>query len=133
MKEFTLPAGVYWIGDLCYVVDDEVWQKFLDEAAYVGNTMAQHIDGILYLAFDTEWGDGTYKDQYGNEYDVDASMIGIIPAADVDASDMPGGHIFDFKTEFTARRKENGLLVFGHVQIVTDGSDQPNDDDVGSW
>lgn len=133
MTQFILPAGVYWIGDPCYIMSDDKWQVWLDEVKEADNTMSGEVDGLLCIGLHTEWGDGTYNDQYGNEYGVDAGMIGIIPAEGVAITDMDSGHFFDFKTDFVVKREDKGLLVFGHVQIVTDGSDQSDEDEEESW
>jgi hypothetical protein len=92
LTEANFPAGEYYIGDLCYVLPDElyhgVWgDKFGYETGYFTdgkNAFAMH---------HTSWGDGSYEDEEGNKYSVDAGIIGIAPAALLKSRDEPGRYI----------------------------------------
>lgn len=79
---FTLPAGTYYIGDLCYALDgdvyDNIWGKkhHYNDGLYVRNT-----DQAYFGMHRTESGDGVFKDENGKEFYVDAGHIGIASAS----------------------------------------------------
>ena len=70
----------FYIGDICYVLSDEmyfgVWDKlhgFDDGCFEIPGT------GYSFAVGSTAYGDGVYVDDKGNEYGVDAGVIGIVP------------------------------------------------------
>ena len=80
-----MQSGTYYIGDLCYVMHDR-WDEFC------ALTCSGHCvldgefnlkDGTRFATFTTRWGDGTYRDELGNEYPVDAGLIGCIRVDDI--------------------------------------------------
>lgn len=83
----TMPAGNYYIGDPCYVIPDADWSRFCEvmnkaqEATPHGEYEAAifEFDGKQCFVSPTNCGDGGYYDQFGNEYGVDAGVIGAIP------------------------------------------------------
>jgi hypothetical protein len=120
----TMPAGSYYIGDLCYVLDDD-WDEACsmffagrsDHGVNQGGFTLR--DGRNFVCFNTAWGDGGYEDNYGRMYGVDAGCIGAIqvPAG----SKAPwGGNIVEFKNAFECRKEGRGTLIFGDVIIETD-------------
>lgn len=123
----TLPPGEYVIGDHSYNIPEDQWQKVLDESGYFGDqcwaTFRTH-DGRVghVVAFPTTWGDGTYLDQQGREYGVDAGLIGIIAVEDLDLAriDTELAHQLDFVQSFSCDA-EGGTLNFGRVSIDTSG------------
>lgn len=79
-----VPAGEYWLGDPCYSVRDEDWIPWLEAADYTNERVLwAQIPGTEYwaLGLSTQWGDGCYLDEQGNEYGVDAGLIGLVPVA----------------------------------------------------
>lgn len=146
-----MQAGYYYVGDLCYVLHDE-W----DEACYLffrgrndhGCNQGEFnlADGRRFVSYNTKYGDGGYLDQYGNEYSVDAGLIGCIrvddigldPASFVDKPDgyhHEGGCIFHFKKDFVCSggktRDWDGVIRIAHLKIETDPSNDEQDDDTG--
>ena len=130
----TMPAGKYYIGDLCYVMHPE-WDEFC------GVTIADNVclegefnlkDGRRFATFNTKWGDGLYFDQNGVQYGVDAGLIGCIRVEDIqdpdfDAEDPPG-RIVEFASDFYVSggrsdqyRDWDGVIQIGHIRIETDG------------
>ena len=78
----AMPAGRYWVGDLCYVLHDaweSVWR--LPDGAHALP------DGRRIAVFSTIHGDGIYDDEQGREYAVDSGSIGCILAADIRQAD----------------------------------------------
>jgi hypothetical protein len=108
-----LPAGKYYIGDLCYVIED--WSTFCD-MTLAGQTVLEgeiNFKGTPIASYCTMWGDGVYSDEEDNEYSVDAGLIGCIP---VDAVTKPDGLKFGRLVEFTEPFRTysvNGKIVFG--------------------
>jgi len=123
----------YWIGDLCYVMRDEDWQDFCSVSTSNNDFITGDIalsNGIEVSYQGTAYGDGTYKDQFGNDYDVDTGLIGIIKLSDIkdqEANYLAGGHIFEFERMPTARY-DRGVIIIGNVRIDTDYSDEDDGD-----
>lgn len=76
-----LPPGEYYVGDICYVLDhnvyDDIWgTKFkFEDGKYTINYDGYH--GVFAVA-STAHGDGTYRGSNGKYFDVDAGVIGIV-------------------------------------------------------
>ena len=128
----TMPAGRYYIGDLCYVMHPE-WDECVDLFfPYVpGQPAGRGVegeftlkDGRRFASFGTAWGDGTYNSNIGTEHMVDSGSIGCIQIEDIrdttynDLEQL--GAIVDFTQPFEVRKVSLGLLRFGHVDIETD-------------
>ena len=127
----TMPAGRYAIIDLCYVMHD-VWDECCDLFFPTGHpprgiegefTLK---DGRRFASFSTAYGDGTYRSNIGTEHSVDAGIIGCIRVEDIrDHEYTPEflaklGAFVEFDQPFEVS-SDQGLLVFGHVQIETAG------------
>jgi hypothetical protein len=131
------PAGKYYVGDLCYVMHDE-WDEVCglffegrdDHGCNQG--MFKLKDGRTFASFNTKYGDGAYFDQNGEEYGVDAGLIGCIALNDIDLNAdgnfTRGGQIIQFDSDFTVsggdsyenRRDWDGVIRIGHIVIRTD-------------
>lgn len=128
-KEF--PSGKYYIGDPCYVVSDDNWHNLLEETDYFRNE-EQSYRGFRILAGDTAYGDGTYSDNYGREYPVDAGLIGIMPidVIDNDKYDLTKnycpGNFIDFECNFIVTI-DNGVFKFGNIIIDTLGETEEDE------
>jgi hypothetical protein len=131
----TMPAGEYYIGDLCYVMHDE-WDEvcgFICDhergSAIEGEFTLK--DGRRFAVYNTAYGDGVYYDQHDNDYGVDAGVIGCIRTADISESDkenIPDGHVHLFEKEFPTYT-DGGKLYFGDVVIDTDPDYEEEYDD----
>ena len=119
-----MPAGKYYVGDLCYVMHNE-W----DEACNLmfdpmngdpGEGVFSLKDGRRFAIFGTAYGDGVYDDQEGREYCVDSGSIGCIKVEDITEDEIREdlGNIIDFPNEFYVK-KNGGELIFGRVWIKT--------------
>jgi len=131
----TVQAGEYYLGDPCYTVPDHLWHKLLDSANYFeANTPIGTVEGHEVLAFSTKYGDGTYRDQQGVKYPVDAGLIGLVPVELVektegDAAKKSGcSRIIKFDRAVTCY-SDDGVLHFGDYVIDTRGSDDNLFDD----
>jgi hypothetical protein len=116
----TFSKGTYYIGDPCYVVSDDNWDKLLDNTDFFQNE-DQSYKGYQILAGDTAYGDGTYTDNYRREYGVDAGLIGIFPIEAVDnkyGNVEELGSIVEFEEDFVVEIN-NGVFKFGNIIINT--------------
>jgi hypothetical protein len=126
-----MPAGKYYIGDLCYVMDDVEWDEFCSitiDGQRVLDGEFQLKDGRRFATYGTAYGDGVYYDQYGHSYSVDAGLIGCILVEDIRAEKYENlldlGSIMEFDKSFATSGGRNdegweGLIQFGHVLIET--------------
>ena len=121
-----MPAGTYYIGDLCYVMTDGEWEEFCS-ITIKGNRCLdgefEFKDGRRFATYGTAHGDGEYHDQYGHTYSVDAGLIGCIRMEDIRADKYDNllrlGAIQEFASAF-ATSEHQGQIYLGHVIIDTD-------------
>lgn len=119
-----LEPGKYWIGDLCYVMDDE-WSEVCDliiDGHDVKDGGFRLMDGREFVSFSTAYGDGTYFDADGRSYSVDSGGIGAIRVEDIasfDSSNAELGNVVEFTKPFIAEYVD-GVIYFGKVAIDTD-------------
>jgi hypothetical protein len=132
----TMPAGRYYIGDLCYVMHPE-WKEVCD-LFFPANHPPRGVEGEFTLAdgrrfasFSTAYGDGTYYSNINTEHSVDAGIIGCILVEDIrddEADDMETlGAIVEFDKPFEVS-SDGSSLVFGHVVIETGYDDEEEDE-----
>jgi len=137
-----MPAGEYFIGDLCYVMSDEEWLEVCDLTTQGSRLIEgefQLKDGRRFAMYNTAYGDGTYHDHYGFSYSVDSGTIGCICTADIKANKYPSlgdtqdlldlGAVQTFGIDFVTGggRGEpgwEGLIQFGHIVIETDPTEE---------
>ena len=124
----TLPKGTYFLGDPCYAIqDDERWQKIVnhmydgshDSDADVMKISSKNgkTDACIFYG-STAYGDGRYEDQNGNEFPVDAGLIGLVPMSVANPESMvlsECGKLVNFVREVEISWDE------GHF-VITDGS-----------
>lgn len=120
-----MKAGTYYIGDLCYVMDDKEWDEFcsLTISDYeCKDGEFQFADGRCFATYGTAYGDGTYNSNIETTHAVDAGLIGCILVEDIRANKYPDisklGAIVEFKEDFETSY-ENGNIKFGHVEVYT--------------
>lgn len=85
LNHVTLPAGTYFCGDGCYVLDDELWQS-LCEVMFPGNdskgfNVFVEIDGLPAFFWGTIHGDGVYAGvSNGQHFDlpVDSGSLSLV-------------------------------------------------------
>lgn len=134
-----MPAGRYYVGDLCYVMTDEEWSEFCD-LTIRGNEVLdgefQFRDGRRFASYSTMYGDGLYQDQHGRKYSVDAGLIGCIRVEDIRAnkySDISQlGAITDVSVDFVTGggrgdRTWGGTIQFGAIAIETGDVEEEED------
>jgi len=130
--DMSMPAGKYYIGDLCYVMTDEEWEEYCtlttDGTKFVDGEF-QFKDGRAFATYGTKYGDGVYYDEYGFSYSVDSGGIGCILVKDIRKKDtedrLDFGAVMKFEKDFVTgggRGTEGwqGDIQFGHIIIETD-------------
>ena len=137
-----MKAGVYYVGDLCYVIRDDDW----DEVCSITTTKTECLhgefalsDGRKFAMYGTYWGDGEYCDQQKRRYLVDSGTIGCVLMSDItgrkndirldDIFDTRGGQVIEFKEDFYTNRNEDGVIKIGHVVIDTRSDDTAVEED----
>ena len=73
----TLPAGKYYVGNPCYHINNEKWSDYCDQVVFAQDKKTV-FNGKNTCCFNTAYGDGCYQDQFGNNYGVDAGLIGVV-------------------------------------------------------
>lgn len=124
----TMPAGKYYVGDLCYVMHD-AWDQcvnlfFPDSGHGQVEGEFELADGRRFASFGTAWGDGEYRSNINTLHSVDSGSIGCILLSDIRDTTYPLDHlqqlgaIIDFEAPFEVEA-DQGLLKFGPVEIET--------------
>lgn len=123
--QYTAPPGDYYIGDLCYVFNDEFYEKVFGGQDYQSGLYRQAGSKNFFLVDNTAYGDGLYLGSDQREFAVDAGIIGITPMSCREKNDG-GGHIYTF-TEPVDCRFKNGRFSFRsgttNLMIDTTGDD----------
>jgi hypothetical protein len=140
---FIAPAGRYYIGDPCYSIADNHWGQWLTNAGLDNEDDTNMLTGTIVdsfdaYAFNTAHGDGTYLDQNGREYDVDAGLIGLVPLSYLEANNVEIEKDWTFVTfdRPTECISFSGILCFGNITIRTDYDEEEEeevDEDEEDW
>ena len=133
----TMPAGKYYVGDLCYVMHDE-WDEccelfFAGRSDHGCNTGEFNLkDGRRFAIYSTAFGDGYYPTNCGANLGVDAGSIGCVRVEDIDTKNPDNntslGHIYRFENDFEVET-DGRVLTFGDVRIDTDPYADDYDED----
>jgi hypothetical protein len=128
--ENVMPPGRYYVGDLCYVIED-AWHEVCSLMfAGKGNNEGQFTlkDGRTFVIYGTRYGDGTYESNLGTRHSVDAGVIGAMLESQCDQKYehiAELGAFIDFPQPWTHsgsggdRRGWDGVIRLGHVEIQT--------------
>jgi len=129
--EVEVPAGSYILGDPCYAVPNHEWGQLLQSCNYfenpVGKITRHDKSDYHVVAFGTRWGDGTYRGSDGNDYPVDAGLIGLVPVEMVE--DLADHTIVEFNRDTLCVNDGSGNLRFGHITIDTELADEEDEDE----
>lgn len=117
-----MKAGTYYIGDLCYVVDNDKWKHF----CFAFNDLENDneyvtLDDIEFAQMWTKYGDGDYSSNVDRFFGVDSGSIGCINVKYLDLSNLDHlkNFFYTFEEDFEVIRRDDGTLCFGHVEIYT--------------
>jgi hypothetical protein len=128
--EVIVPKGSYVIGDPCYAVPNKEWDSLLQSCNYFESPIGYVKNGLQkfpVLAFGTKWGDGCYRGTDGNEYPVDAGLIGLVPVELLE--DLLDHKVVNFSKDTPCVDDGSGKLKFGHITIDTDPEDEPEEEE----
>ncbi len=129
-----MPSGVYWVGDLCYVMRD-CWEEVC-ELLFEGRTdygcnqgEFQLKDGRRFSMYNTQWGDGTFESNGFSQFSVDSGSLGCILKDDITdpSADFKLGSTIDFDKEFEVS-SDGGTIFFGDKVRIYTGYDEVEDD-----
>jgi len=123
----TLGPGTYYVGDLCYVFEDDDWDVVCSKSFDPMN--GSSMEGVFnmtgdrkFALFGTAYGDGEYYDQFNNRYLVDSGTIGCVMVRHATRKDMLDmkffGNVVEFKEPFDVS-KEGTSIMIGHLFIET--------------
>jgi hypothetical protein len=130
MHTVRVPAGRYYLGDPCHVIDSQDdWMELLETCNFFQGSPIGTLKGHQVLAFGTAYGDGSYDDKYtGKIVGVDAGIIGLVPEALMDLPAVDGiGFMVEFKYDTEATDDGRGDLTFGEHRFDTAGIDDDED------
>ncbi len=99
IKKATFPPGTYYIGDLCYALDDRLYDRVFGEDYDSGYYSQKNNSNHMFMLSDTGIGDGCFKGTDKHEYCVDAGILGIASESVLDPEKAPyeGGKMHTFK------------------------------------
>jgi hypothetical protein len=115
-----MPAGKYYVGDLCYVMTEEEWDEacelFFAKKGKSSCAEGKFIlsDGRAFVCFNTFYGDGQYTSGRSYSFDVDSGSIGCIEVGDVSEKLPNSAVVVEFAEAFVCKA-ENGVMWFGDL------------------
>ena len=77
----------FYVGDICHVLGDRIYHGIWGAHGYEDGEWTDPETGLSFAVAGTVYGDGTYFDEVGNEYPVDAGVIGVVPLELVEKED----------------------------------------------
>lgn len=130
-----IPAGKYYVGDACYVIDDAKWMDFLETGFWPAEKKGEVVfeyEGHKCFAHHTAYGDGVFTDtKTGARLPVDAGMLSAIPLALVAKRSLEDvaklGIIVEFEKETEVSYNDGTFYIGGHT--IHTGDDGEVDED----
>lgn len=131
-----MKAGTYYVGDPCYIFDKS-WDEIITNNDYFSERKEYNLYGYQCWVGQTAYGDGCYADNEGNEYAVDAGIIGVLPVELInldkctsleDINNSPYMHIIEFTEDFCVDY-DNGTFYIGDFRIYTDEKEDDSYDE----
>lgn len=141
-------ANIVYVGDLCYCLNDAVYQEAIELADYEGKfdstISGMHVEGAF---VSTQYGDGSYIGSDSREYAVDAGIIGIVnitSAAATEGEDFESfsklGRVIKLPkygpTQYEISRDEDGTITveirqgkFKEVIAIVTGDTEEEEED----
>lgn len=131
-----MPSGVYWVGDLCYVLHDcweEVCELLFEGRDDYGCNEGefQLKDGRRFSIYNTKWGDGVFDSNGFGSFSVDSGSLGCILREDIKDNDasIDNGKIIQFDEEFSVYRICSTISFGDKVSIDTGSHEDDYIDD----
>lgn len=142
---YIYPAGKYYVGDLCYALEDSVYTNVWGgQHKYKMGSYLIESNGKqgMFSVNRTLYGDGLYYDENSDmEFMVDAGIIGILPYDLCDPNEIKngminGGHIIESSTEVEFDSNDGYFVITynknednNSMIIIETGVDSDEDDD----
>jgi hypothetical protein len=121
MKE-TFGKGEYFIGDICYALDDKIYDNIWGKVHGYKNGCF-NVDKSKFVVSGTAHGDGCFMGSDGVKYGVDAGVIGVVPSILFKKEDTSfhGGRLVKVKKELTFETDGKGLfrIVIDAKELIT--------------
>lgn len=123
----------FYLGDVCYVLNDEVYHGVWGKAHYEDGAWEDPKTGLQFAVAGTAYGDGEYVDGENHVYGVDAGVIGLVPLEMVGKTDgLELGRVFISGGEATFEA-ENGVFFVempnGEHVIINTNEEETEDED----
>jgi hypothetical protein len=117
-----------WIGDPCYILQDELWDDACNQIFKSGKE-AVHVITVndkgkkfSFVQCGTFYGDGCYPSQTGFEYGVDAGCLAIVPEELIhkdDNHDETLGQLFEIESgSISLQTDGKGTFIFSDGEKV---------------
>lgn len=109
----VLPAGEYYIGDLCYALKHNLYDTVFGPRYELGHYWTFRPNEAFMVGGYID--DGSYRGSDRKVFEVDAGIIGIASMATLDPAKAPysGGHMYTFKSPIHVRFHNNKFNFFG--------------------
>lgn len=128
--KIEIPAGKYWLGDPCYVIESDDWSKvceafFADENQGKSVVQVDLGNGNLVVLCNTAWGDGEFRSSKGHILPVDSGTIGLVSQAyDPEfKSNFDLMSLVEFPVDTTVDNF-GGIMYFGTIRVDTKGEEE---------
>jgi hypothetical protein len=122
MVKATFGKGKYFIGDICYALDDKIYDKIWGEQnKYENGCFEIKSLNSKFAVASTYYGDGSYKGSDGNIYGVDAGVIGVVPSTLFGKDKtLDGGKVINVKKElkFIADNGKFTFIIDGEKLVI---------------
>ena len=111
-----MESGTYYIGDLCYVFEEDDWDEICGLMFNSENDGYIEYKGFTMFFANTKYGDGTYTDQYGYDYPVDAGLIGAVAIKHLSEefvrviNNGKLGQVHEFERSFTCSEDDGDII-----------------------
>lgn len=113
---FTAPPGTYYVGDLCYVLSNEVYKDIFGKMGDYQPGLYQKKESTDFFLTTQIW-DHTYTDAKGKEFVSDSGTLGITPVSMV-SKKTTAGHFYTFSDPVQCIFKPGRLtLLSGYDEI----------------
>lgn len=104
----TFPPGKYYIGDLCYALQDCIYDGVFGKQGYEEGLYSSSLGSFMMHG---TGGDGEFPGSDGYKYPVDAGLIGIASLACCNPEkDIYGGKVFEFKEPVKCKFNEEAFV-----------------------
>ena len=125
-----LKAGTYYIGDLCYVLEKNMWEIVCDELDTSDGII--DVEGITLACFSTAEGDGIFiSDLMDNPVSVDSGTIGCIETKYISKELLESAKTFSNVVKFSYDfivDSDDGIISFGDIELNTNDEEEDYDD-----